>query len=148
MTQVYLFLLSEWSCLLFIEMLNVINLLDDTRKKWATCVAEKCCLQEDNESLRRENKYGSVEFYFLNLFFRNLQTELHATIGKLHESHSQIAALMTAKKALELEIKEYKKRYEQIKETLRVMIWFCLNSCAFFFVLLCNDLRVVISTMF
>lgn len=61
-----LILWREWvrSLLLFLEMLNMINLLDDTRKKWATCVAEKSCLQEDNESLQRETRYDFVSTDF------------------------------------------------------------------------------------
>lgn len=58
----------------------------------------------------------------IKFFVRNLQAELHATVDKLRESQTQIAALMTTKKALEFEIQEYKVRYEQIKEILKVIL--------------------------
>lgn len=106
-------------------MLNMIELLDQTRGNWKTEKAEGKRLAAANASLERENRYaprihhGSA-FDSLISRFRNLLEEIEAIRGKFRRNEEKIASLLITQEALKSEINGHKKNFETVKNALKV----------------------------
>ncbi len=87
-------------------MLNMIELLDQTRNKWRLAQTEGERLASKVASVEREN--------------RNLHEEIEAVQERFRKSEEKVASLLTTQQSMKAEIVEYKKRFESVRNILKV----------------------------